>query len=302
MLLDIFKRNICLFLVFLFFTLFSHNISASPIINTNDITTECDGGQKTTVFLNPTVSTNDNLLIDFTKLLNTNDEEISDPNEYPLLSSYVGTSQVKVKACDTDNNCEEEDVYINIEDTIPPHIQMQRTLFPKVECTHHEGTPVILPEPTIYDICYSDICTETHVDNCITLINDGLVVYPLGITQVRFIASDSSNNISTLDIDVNIEDTIPPSLFFNNSDITLANTENCTPKNATTDTGVWVYLPPPQALDTCTQADELIYTYTLTDISEQNDSSRVCLDEGIHTITWFVRDISGNESSSYYAC
>ena len=118
------------------------------------------------------------------------------PDVFPL-----GETVVTFSAVDASGNRTEQQVSVTVVDTTPPvlsNIPGDVTLEQETldGATYDVGMPLV-----------SDIC-DAEPD----LSSDAPAVYPLGITEVTFTATDDSGNVATASTWVTVEDTTPPVL------------------------------------------------------------------------------------------
>jgi len=89
---------------------------------------------------------------------------------------------------------------VTVEDTTKPEITAPPAV--EEECTSHEGTPVELGWPVVFDLCDKDP----------TVVNDAPPLFPLGVTVVTWTATDASGNEQSATQEVTVVDTTPPVL------------------------------------------------------------------------------------------
>lgn len=89
---------------------------------------------------------------------------------------------------------------VTIEDTTAPNIIAPANV--TAECASPAGTAAALGTPVVSDIC----------DASVAVSNDAPGLFPLGTTDVEWLATDDSGNTASAIQQVTIEDTVPPDL------------------------------------------------------------------------------------------
>jgi len=122
------------------------------------------------------------------------------PAVFPL-----GETRVRFGAVDCGLNRARCAATVTVEDTTPPSVSCPPDV--TVEQTERGGTPATQPDIQAFlaGAGATDIC-----DTAPSLVNDGLAVFPLGITTVIFSATDASGNAGSCRALVTVEDTTPP--------------------------------------------------------------------------------------------
>jgi hypothetical protein len=116
------------------------------------------------------------------------------PEVFPL-----GTTTVTFTAVDAAGNASTATTTVTVEDKTPP-VLVDVPAPVEVEQVGRDGTPVMLPLPSAWDIC----------DAAPVVTSDAPAVFPLGQTTVTFTATDASGNRGTATTTVTVIDTIPP--------------------------------------------------------------------------------------------
>ena len=119
----------------------------------------------------------------------------------PTATFPLGTTIVTLRVTADGRTSEPDTVSIKVIDTTPPvlgSIPVDKI----VEQTSKDGTPVTFGTPTATDIC----------DANVEITNDAPSVFPLGITTVKFTATDDSGNLASASMKVTVVDTTPPLL------------------------------------------------------------------------------------------
>lgn len=118
------------------------------------------------------------------------------PSVYPL-----GETIVTFTAVDVVGNRTEEKVSVVVVDTTPPTLALVPASI-TLEQESLDGTAHDVGLPDVSDICDAEPDLESTA----------LAVYPLGITEVVFTATDDSGNVATASTWVTVVDTTPPVL------------------------------------------------------------------------------------------
>jgi len=124
------------------------------------------------------------------------DVEITDDGLaiYPL-----GGTTVTFTATDDSGNAVSKSMTVTVIDTTPPELTVPDDVV--VEQATLDGTVVPLVASA------SDIC-----DADVEISDDGLAIYPLGVTTVIFTATDDSGNAVSKSMTVTVVDTTPPTI------------------------------------------------------------------------------------------
>ncbi len=249
----------------------------APVITANNISVECRGGI-TQVFIDPgVVDDQDPLPVLSFSIAGT---ASSDPYGYT-----PGQTAVDIQACDASGNCSTQRIAINITDTTGPVITAGQDRV--LECTSPDGTPVILADPTVTDVC----------DAATVWVSDAPAdtLYAQGSTTVTMSAADSQGNSSSDGLKVTIKDTQSPAVNAG-PDMTTYNFANCmvgtgAAVTAGTGDGTWVRLPQPAATDACVAASVLLYGNSVN----PDGGKVICAPQNTTTtVTWTIYDETGN--------
>ncbi len=124
------------------------------------------------------------------------DVEITDDGLaiYPL-----GGTTVTFTATDDSGNAVSKSMTVTVVDTTPPDLTVPDDV--EVEQATLDGTVVLLVA-TASDICDADV----------EITDNGLPIYPLGVTTVIFTATDDSGNAVSKSMTVTVVDTTPPTI------------------------------------------------------------------------------------------
>jgi len=114
----------------------------------------------------------------------------------------IGPHSIALRVTDSRGATDSVEASIVIRDSTPPSLACP-TVSP-IECTGPEGAQVVLAATG------SDRCGEVTIANDRAGGPDASGTYPLGSTQVTFVATDSSGNLATCSVDVPVRDTTPP--------------------------------------------------------------------------------------------
>ncbi|MEJ6599558.1 MAG: gliding motility-associated C-terminal domain-containing protein, partial [Crocinitomicaceae bacterium] len=172
------------------------DVTAPTLVVPNDVIVSVNGGCEATVVIGNALAVDNCTLVSLT-------------NDAPLFYP-IGTTIVTWTATDASGNVTVLTQEINVVDDINPIITA--------------------PEPTVAytdDNCEAlgvNIGAAVATDNCNTglvVTNDAPVVYPIGLTIVTWTATDAYGNASTATQDVNVYDTVLPTIDLVNIDITL---------------------------------------------------------------------------------
>jgi hypothetical protein len=119
----------------------------------------------------------------------------------PLVTLPLGKNVVTLTVDDGRGATSSATVTITVRDTQPPVLS---NVIPSmtVEQTSRNGTTILLPAPTVSDIC----------DAAPSLSNNAPAVFPLGVTVVTWKAVDASGNQATATTTVTVVDTTPPTI------------------------------------------------------------------------------------------
>ena len=90
-----------------------------------------------------------------------------------------------------------------VQDTLAPVITSPNDVL--AECGSPDGTSVDLGDPVVSDMC----------DASVNFLNDSPPLFPVGTTQVLWTATDSNGNQSSAVQNVEVQDTIPPTIQCN---------------------------------------------------------------------------------------
>ncbi|MEO9310619.1 MAG: HYR domain-containing protein, partial [Nitrososphaera sp.] len=177
------------------------------------------------------------------------------PDTFPL-----GETIVTWTATDVAGNISTDTQKINIVDTTKPVIAQPQDVI--VEAVSATANPVTLEAPSVSDV------------QAVTITNDAPELFPLGSTQVTWLAVDGSGNNATVTQNVRVVDTVPPNLTVP-ADIT---------QEATGKTGNIVVLGDPIVDD-------------ITGISSISNNAPSDYPLGTTIVTWTATDNYGNSIS-----
>lgn len=177
------------------------------------------------------------------------------PNVFPL-----GRTIVTWKATDSSGNIKTATQLITVVDVTLPAIVAPSAI--TISATSNCGVENL------------DLGTPVVTDNCsvASVTNNAPIIFPLGTTTVVWTVIDGSANVKTATQLVKVIDTTAP-VITAPTDIIMSTNTNCTATN--------VELGLPQIADNCS-----IVTVT-------NDAPSI-YNLGVTTVTWTVKDVSGN--------
>jgi len=118
-------------------------------------------------------------------------------NDAPLIFPF-GTTTVTWTATDDSGNSGTDTQLVTVVDTTPPSIAAPADV--TVECTSPLGTPVALGTPVVSDVC----------DDAVSVSNDAPALFPLGMTTVLWTAVDNFDNSASDAQLVTVVDTTAP--------------------------------------------------------------------------------------------
>ena len=249
-----------------------------PLITASNQTGQCADGVAS-VFIDPAVDAS----CDLTPVVTFRDvganQAINDPHTWAF-----GNHLVNITALDeVADRTAQRRIGVAVVDTLPPIVNAgsDRT----VECASADGTAVALNDPTVVDACETEVQVSNNAPQ-------GLI-FARGVTAVTFTASDSSSNTGRDSYNVIVRDSVGPTVDAG-SNLLVPRRANCNFGNQGNGTGTYVTLPSPQASDTCTPANRLVITQSITD----TDDRRVCLrNDTATTVTWTATDLVGNRGT-----
>lgn len=175
----------------------------------------------------------------------------------------LGQTEVTVTATDDSGNVAEATFMVTVVDTTAPVFGPAAPV--TVEQTNRDGTLVELTAPEVSDIC----------DNDVTITNNAPAVFPLGVTQVTWTATDDSGNQSTTTQQVTVVDTTAPA-FGDLVPVTVEQTDR---------NGTPVAMTPPTVTDICDAAPQV------------TSNAPEVFPLGTTTVTWTATDASGNSAT-----
>lgn len=115
----------------------------------------------------------------------------------------IGAKTVDLLVTDVDALTDSCTADVTVQDTLPPSITAPDDV--TAECTSPDGTPVALGTPTVNDVC----------DSMLDVSDDAPALFPLGVTNVNWTATDDAGNTDSDTQAVTIVDTTPPVLSCN---------------------------------------------------------------------------------------
>ncbi|MEW6042761.1 MAG: HYR domain-containing protein [Thermoproteota archaeon] len=198
--------------------------------------------------------------------VNLGEPTVSDNNEIASISNDapatfpLGETIVTWSAVDVSGNISTDTQKVHIVDTTKPVITQPQEVI--VEAVSATANPVTLDAPDVLDV------------QAVTITNDAPSFFPLGSTQVTWLAVDGSGNNATVTQSVTVVDTMPPNLTVP-ADIT---------QEATGQTGNIVALGEPTVDD-------------ITGISSISNNAPSDYPFGTTIITWTATDNYGNSIS-----
>ncbi|MFN3654530.1 MAG: HYR domain-containing protein [Candidatus Nitrosotenuis sp.] len=218
----------------------------------------------------PKINAPANITIEATSLdgnqVNLGEPTVSDNSEIASITNDapttfpLGETIVTWSAVDVAGNVSTDTQKINIVDTTKPVIAQPKEVV--VEAVSATANPVLLEAPSVSDV------------QAVTITNNAPELFPLGNTQVTWIAVDGSGNNATVTQSVTVIDTVPPNLTVP-ADIT---------QEATGQTGNIVTLGDPIVDD-------------ITGISSISNNAPSDYPFGTTVVTWTATDNYGNSIS-----
>jgi hypothetical protein len=115
----------------------------------------------------------------------------------------TGDKSVDLTVTDDEGNQALCSAFASVIDTIPPTLTVPDDIV--AECAAPEGTPVDIGEALVSDACDPDPMVS----------NDAPALFPLGSTDVTWMAVDDDGNTASAVQNVLVEDTTPPEVFCN---------------------------------------------------------------------------------------
>ena len=125
----------------------------------------------------------------------------------PTVTLPVGEHTIILTVGDGRGGTDTDTIIVEIVDTTPPVLTIPGDVAEQL--TDLAGTPVSLAAATATDICDSDVTITTEVNGVAAPIP---ATFPLGVTTIRYIATDDSGNVASNTTTVTVQDTIAPVL------------------------------------------------------------------------------------------
>jgi hypothetical protein len=122
----------------------------------------------------------------------------------PTLELPLGEHRFVLTVRDQHDQTDEDDVVVSVRDTTPPSLSGVPGDI-TTEATHHAGTQVMWQSPAAFDL----------VDGAVGVVCDPAsgASFALGITLVSCTASDASGNAARASFQVDVVDTLPPTII-----------------------------------------------------------------------------------------
>jgi hypothetical protein len=125
------------------------------------------------------------------------------PTPSVVFPTPTGDKTVDLTVTDDEGNQAVCSAFASVIDTISPSLTVPDDIVE--ECAAPEGTPVDIGEALVSDACDPDPMVS----------NDAPALFPLGSTDVTWMAADDDGNTASAVQNVLIEDTTPPEVFCN---------------------------------------------------------------------------------------
>jgi len=186
------------------------------------------------------------------------------PGPVITVTLSLGVHTITLEVMDEQGNSASDEATVTVEDTTAPDLTAPNDT--GAEQISADGTPVLLGDPVVDDLCDADV----------EVTNDAPAVFPLGETTVTWTATDDSGNVATAEQVVTIVDTTPPTI------IAPADTG----AEQTSADGTPVSLGDPIVEDICD-----------SDVEVTNDAP-AAFPLGETTVTWTATDDSGNAATA----
>jgi hypothetical protein len=190
----------------------------------------------------------------------------------------VGTTSVTFTVVDEYQNEASCTMNVTVRDVTPPSIACPENIILDA-ASDSCGAEVIVPVPSV-----DDDCSSVTLVNDFNGTSDASGVYPVGTTNVSFLATDDWGTTATCSLTVTVNDVTAPSITCPGNIEVNAPADGC---------GAIVEILIPEVTDNCS-------TYTLTNSYTGTSDASGIYPVGVTTVTYTAIDAASNENTCQF--